>query len=132
MHDTKGDMGFMEAVLSMMAVVLALTAFFGAVMLLTASDHGQSYRFDAGMLDGEITDGEFVPGYQDYLREYLDASGKKFVSVDAEIPGGFCGEIKKETAGTDPGRGYTSLFSAGTASDDAGRRIPVWCRVVFC
>ena len=126
-----GDMGFMEAVLSMMAVVLALTAFLGAAALLITADAESDLRFDAGMLGGEISGGEFIPSYGRYLQEYLDATGRLYVSVEAAVPGGFC-EDSLISAGTDPGSGYSTVFRTGSVDCDGGRKVPAVFRVSIC
>ncbi len=115
----------------MMAVVLALTAFLGAAAVLISADSGADLRFNAGMLGGEILDGEFVPSYEGYLQEYLDATGRSYVSVEAEIPGGFCGD-NTISAGTDPGSGYSTLFRTAAIGCDGGRKVPAVFRVMIC
>ena len=126
-----GEMGFMEAVLSMMAVVLALTAFLGAAALLISADSEEDLRFNVGMLGGEIINGEFVPSYECYLQEYLDASGKTYVSVEADVPGEFC-EDSSVSLGTDPGSGYSTLFRTMSIGCDGGRKVPAIFRVTIC
>ncbi len=124
-------MGFLEAMLAMMAVVLTLTAFLGAAALLMVADAETDLRFDLERLDGEIVSGEFVPSYEDYLQEYLDVTGRVYVSVEAFVPGGFCPD-RTTSAGEDPGSGYCTLFKTTTVSCDGGRILPAVFRVVAC
>ena len=130
-RDDHGDMGFLEAMLAMMAVVLALTAFIGAAALLIAADADTDLRFDLEELGGEIVGGEFVPSYEDYLQEYLDVTGRAFVSVEAEVPGGFC-QKSVLSAGADPGSGYATLFRTVAVPCEGGRMFPAVFRVIAC
>jgi hypothetical protein len=125
-----GDMGFLEAIMAMMAVVLALTAFLGAAALLIVADADTDLRFDLDRLGGEVSDGEFRPSYADYLQEYLDVTGRPYVSVEAEVPG-FCPRTAI-SAGVDPGSGYTTLFRTVAVPCDGGRAVPAVFRVVAC
>ncbi len=127
----EGDMGFLEAMLAMMAVVLTLTAFLGAAALLMVADADTDLRFDLEKLGGEVSNGEFVPSYEDYLQEYLDVTGRTYVSVEADVPGGFC-EKSALSMGEDPGSGYATLFKTTTVSCDGGRILPAVFRVIAC
>ena len=66
-RNAEGDMGFLEAMLAMMAVVLALTAFIGAAALLISADADTDLRFDLDKLGGDVVGDEFEPSYEDYL-----------------------------------------------------------------
>ncbi len=129
-RNADGDMGFLEAMLAMMAVILTLTAFMGAAAILMAADSDADLRFDAGRLGGEVSGGEFVPSYGDYLQEYLDVTGRRYVSVEAVVPG-FCG-MERTSAGEDPGSGYTTLFRTAVVGCDGGRAVPAVFRVIAC
>jgi len=129
-RNVDGDMGFLEAMLAMMAVVLALTAFIGAAALLMAADADADLRFDLEKLGGEVADGEFKPAFEDYLQEYLDVTGRSYVSVETEVPG-FC-ERSVVSAGEDPGSGYFTLFRTSVVSCDGGRAVPAVFRVIAC
>ncbi len=129
-RNAEGDMGFLEAMLAMMAVVLTLTAFIGAAALLISADAETDLRFDLEKLGGEVVGDEFSPSYEDYLQEYLDVTGRAYVSVEAEVPG-FCA-MSSISAGKDPGSGYTTLFKTATVSGDGGRVLPAVFRVIAC
>ncbi|MBO4348891.1 MAG: hypothetical protein J5812_04890 [Candidatus Methanomethylophilaceae archaeon] len=129
-RNAEGDMGFLEAMLAMMAVVLALTAFIGAAALLISADADTDLRFDLDKLGGEVVGDEFEPSYEDYLQEYLDVTGRVYVSVEAEVPG-FCAKITT-SAGKDPGSGYATLFRTATVSGDGERVLPAVFRVIAC
>ncbi len=129
--DKQGDMGFLEAMLAMMAVVLTLTAFLGAAALLMVADADTDLRFDLEKLGGEVSGGDFVPSYEGYLQEYLDVTGRMYVSVEAEVPGGFC-EKSILSLGEDPGSGYQTLFRTAVVQCDGGRVLPAVFRVIAC
>ena len=130
--DIRGDMGFLEATLAFMAVMVALTAFLGAVAVLASSETEDDLRFDMNALRGNVEDGRFEPYYEDYLQEYLDATGRRYVRVEATVPGGFCEAASVVQAGTDPGSGYTSAFHTSVVGCDGGRVVPAMYKVVVC
>ncbi len=130
--DNRGDMGFLEATLAFMAVIVALTAFLGAAVLIAQSGHAEDLRFDMNALEGTVVDGRFEPGYEDYLQEYLDATGHQYVRVEAKVPGGFCEEPEAVQAGTDPGSGYSTAFHTSVVECDGGRAVPAIFKVVSC
>ncbi|MBO4569483.1 MAG: hypothetical protein J5674_06005 [Candidatus Methanomethylophilaceae archaeon] len=125
-------MGFLEATLAFMAVVVALTAFLGAAAVLAQHAQEDGLRFDMSALDGAVVDGRFELYYEGYLQEYLDVTGRMYVRVEAEVPGGFCDGRSVVQAGHDPGSGYTSAFHVSVVECEGGRVVPAVYRVVAC
>lgn len=129
--DSKGDMGFMEAMLSAMAVITVLMAFIGSVSTMVVVSDVSMEGFDTRMLKGEISDGVFQPFYVDYLYECRDLYGYSSVTVKVTIPGGFCEEPEPVSTGGDGGFKHT-LFHTDVVHSDKGRSIPVFYEVVLC
>ncbi|MBR7153391.1 MAG: hypothetical protein IKD00_06605 [Candidatus Methanomethylophilaceae archaeon] len=129
--DSKGDMGFLEAVLSAMAVVTVLMAFIGTVSTALVASEVSMDGFDTRMLDAEISEGVFVPYYLDYMQDCMDVHGYSSVTVSVSVPGGFCEDPGTVTVG-EPGGFKRTLFHTDTVECDSGRTVPVFYEVELC
>lgn len=129
--DSKGDMGFLEAVLSAMAVVTVLMAFIGSVSTMMVASEIPMDGFDTRMLDAEISDGVFIPFYGDYMQECMDLHGFTSITVRAVVPGGFCDDPGELTIGGVGGFKHT-LFHTDVIECDSGRTVPVFYEVILC
>lgn len=129
--DTCGDMGFLESMIAMMAVITVLMAFLGvsthtAVVITDPTD-----GLDPDMMDGRIVDGEFVPGFGEYIADYCDSRGLNGISVTVLVPGGYCEGIPPLTVGEMDGRPFTRTLTSIIPLDD-GRSVTAVFEVTVC
>lgn len=126
----RGDMGFTEAMLSTMAVVMVLTAYVAASASMASVQGDLLEGFDLGELDGRVEDGSFVPSYGGYLEEFVSKSGCSGVSVRAEVPGGFAsGDV---TVFGDMDGPRDSVTHVSSVDAGGGRRVPTVFEVTVC
>lgn len=121
----------MEALVAFMAVAIVLTAFMGALASTTVETSDPTESLDAGRFTGTMEDGVFVPGYTEYLEEFLDSRGFEGATVLVGIPGGFCGEVAPDIFGSMDGLLFSRMIP-GTVTDGAGRVVPAVFEVILC
>ena len=101
--DDRGDMGFLESMMAVMAVILVLTAFLGLAVGAAGIASDPTEGLDPDKITGEIVDGEFVPAFQDYLEGYLESKDLSGASVTVIVPGAFCETSEPFVIGTTDG-----------------------------
>lgn len=129
--DEKGDMGFMESMIAMMAVVLVLSAYLGLLTHSVAQISDPTDGIEASELTGTVDDGAFVPGFEDYVRGYIDSKGLSGASVRVIVPGGFCEDPEPFVIGDISGRTTTASFSSTVDIGD-GRTVMAIYEVTLC
>lgn len=129
--DRSGDMGFMEAVVAFMAVTVVLTAFMGALVTTTVVTADPTESLDPGEFSGTVESGVFVPGFEDYIRGFVDTKGLAGASVSVTVPGGFCSWSEPFIVGDVDGMLFSRSIH-GTVTDDSGRTLPALYEVVLC
>ncbi len=129
--DDCGEIGFLESMVATMAVVLVLTAFLGLAMGASVVSSDPTHDLDPGMLTGEILNGEFFPGYSDYIESYVSMRGLSGATVAVTVPGGFCHAAEPLVIGSMEGdlwsRSMTSLVGC-----DGDRSVVAVFEVVLC
>lgn len=126
LNNRKGDMGFGEAAISVIAVVLVLNAFAVAV---AGHDYGSDPgKLDFGMLDFSVSDGKFVLDSVGYVESYIQRENLDGLELKVSCP---LYEDYRCSFGS--GTEYNFIYSGtGVAHDDCGRTIPVVYRVFVC
>ena len=127
----KGDMGFMEAMVAFMSVMIVLSVFLGVMANVTIEATDPVGTVDADRITGTVEAGVFIPGYPDYLGEFLDHTGCSGISVSVRIPGGFCEVPPPMTMGTMDGA-VSSRTISSVVEDDNGRCFPAIFEVTVC
>lgn len=123
----RGDMGFGEAVISMIAVVIVLNALiFAVVSYDTGSDHeGPDFR----MLDGHVSEGRYVLDSEEYLQAYFERHGFSGLCLKVSIPTST--EDYIISIGSDTG--YNAIHSGtGLVRSDSGAVLPAVYKVFVC
>jgi hypothetical protein len=120
--DSKGDMGFGEAMVATMAVVIVFNILAVAI-LSDQSSESTDPGAEIHTPDGSVIDGRFVfdPTYG--LQDSLDDLGLRGISVNARFPGGLYDDVSFETGdmtGDTNIRRYVS-----TVTDDHGCHVVV-------
>lgn len=130
--DESGGMEFLESMIAVMAVAVVLAAFLGMSASL-AADHmsDPTEGLDPARLGGEIRDGAFVPGFEDYISGYVESRGLGGAAVTVTVPGGFCEEPERYVTGSQDGPRWSASF-VSTVPCDGGRTVPVFFEVVLC
>ena len=129
--DGRGDIGFMEAMIAMMAVVVVLTAYLGLAAHVASDPMDPTDSLEEAFFTGSVESGRFVPGYVDYVESFLDTSGFSGISVSVSVPGGFCDPPDVLSKGAMDGRMSSRTFMP-LVSDDSGRVFPVVLEVTVC
>lgn len=129
--DREGDMGFMEAMVSMMVVAIALAMYIGATVGTVTVTSDPLDGFDIDSLGCEIADGCILVESDDYVDSYLSITGIKGLSVSISVPGD--GSIRPETivCGTMDTVSHSRSFSSVVDSDH-GRAVVVIYEVSAC
>ncbi len=132
MHaDDRGDMGFMESIVAMLAVVTVAAAFIGVLAYSAGVAADPTDGIDPGMVSGTIADGEFVPGFEDYAVTFAESRGLSGISVSVKVPGGFCAAVPAFTYGSMDGSLYTRVMTS-LVPDDNGRSVLAIFEVTAC
>lgn len=129
--ERRGDMGFMEAMVSFMAVALVLTAFTGVLAVTEVDSADPTDGLDPRMFTGTIESRGFVPGFTGYIDRYVDSNGLSGASVVVTIPGDYCEEPEAFVIGSMDGMVYGRQIP-GTVTDDSGRTLPAMFEVMLC
>lgn len=82
--DCRGDMGFMEAMVSMIAVSVVIGMYVALVATASAAAYSPLEDFDVDSLDADISDGVRVS--ESYLHMYLGSTDIRGLSVAVSIP----------------------------------------------
>ena len=134
--DRGGDIGFMEAMVATMIVIMALLFFMGASSALASFDSDPMDGFEYEFLDAGIADGILVSDNSRLVEGYMLTSGAIGVRVDVLVPGGFCEGTCVEMYGSMDGEGNRRTFIS-LIEDDDGRKVvavfgvTVWFRIVM-
>lgn len=130
-NERRGDMGFMEAIVSFMAVALVLTAFIGVLAVTEVDSADPTEGLDPAMFTGTVEARTFVPGFSSYIGHYVDVNGISGASVVVTVPGGYCEEPGPFVVGSLDGMLYGRQIP-GTVTDDEGRTLPALFEVMLC
>lgn len=129
--DGRGDIGFMEAMIAMMAIMTVLAAFLGLVAHSASEISDPTEALDGRFFTGSAECGTFVPEYTDYVTSFLDLTGCSGISVSVSIPGGFCDPPDVITEGSMDGDLSSRTF-VRMVSDDSGRTFAAIVEVTVC
>lgn len=130
-NERRGDMGFMEAMVSFMAVALVLTAFIGVLAVTEVDSADPTEGLDPAMFTGTVEAQTFLPGFTEYIDRYVDANGLSGASVVVTVPGDYCEEPEAFVVGSMDGMLYGRQIP-GTVTDDEGRTLPAMFEVMLC
>ncbi len=127
--DSKGDMGFNEAMLSMMVVSLVLGAYLIFISGAAVADYDPIEDFEVDSLNLDTSDGvEISSSYLFICLATMDVSG---ISVDVIIPG-FIEDVYHLEVGECNGSEYSKNYIRVCEYAD-GRTVPAVIKVVaYC
>lgn len=126
----RGDIGFPEAMISVMMVTIVLTAYLGAFVLHTADIEEKAPEFDRRITQtASVAEGKIVMNINDALSDFLNRSGCKGVIVKCSAfhnrttivsdasegiqEGKIISERYSQVLKGDEGRIYTATFEVG-------------------
>lgn len=119
--DRRGDLGFMEAMVAMMVVTMALVMFMGVSSSMVSFHSDPMDMFDGDSLNAKYADGKVVCDNSGTMDGFLMNSGASGVEVVVRIPG-FCDEPTKESSGTQEGNVCRRTFMSNV-DGDGGRTL---------
>lgn len=123
----RGDLGFGEAVISMIAVVIVLNAFAFAVASFDAGSDPEGPDFR--MLKGHVVEGRYVFDSEGYLQSYFERHGFSGLCLKVSIP--TSAEDYVISLGSDTA--YRMVHSrTGLVRGDSGAVLPAVYRVFVC
>ncbi|MDR3206020.1 MAG: hypothetical protein LBT41_02840 [Candidatus Methanoplasma sp.] len=126
----KGGLGFPEAMMAAMAVILVLTAYIG----FFAAERGVEAEpeFDRGLAAGvTIEDGELSGDLDNDLAAFMERHGYRGVMLRCRAPGGMASGILEFGAGSMEGIIFGERFLKAVESDD-GRTVTVLFEAAIC
>jgi len=86
--DRRGDIGFLEALVATMAVIMVLTAFTGFLAAMTLEDAAEIPGFDRNAADGiTIADRAYTGDLGSALQKEMDRWGYAGITVRCYAPG---------------------------------------------
>ena len=124
--DSKGDMGFGEAIIATIAVVLVFNILMVTVVLDRTSDDIDP-GMDPEVLQGKVVEGVFVPGFLDQLEACIYDGVLSGVLVDVVFPGAIYNGTSFER-GQRTGIPHVSRYLS-TVGDDLGCDVAVMYEV---
>ena len=131
-RNKRGEGGFMEALVALMMVTIALTAFLG---MLAYSEIGESYdemTLDTGFIeDLRIVNGEITGETEKQLERFVEKNGLNGARLNVKVAGTLSDSSLERNYGTADGNKvgtFTGTFSIG--SDD-GRTFAASYEVVY-
>ncbi|MDR0524220.1 MAG: hypothetical protein LBG62_07380 [Candidatus Methanoplasma sp.] len=128
--DKNGGFGFPEAVMAMMVVSLALTAYLG--FFASSAAAGGAPSIDRGIADGvSVVSGSVSGDLSDDLRALVEKRGYRGASVRCYDPCGAASGSLEFSTGSMDGRVYGERFLRAVPSDD-GRAIPLVFEAAVC
>lgn len=131
LSNDRGDFGFMEAMVAMMAVIVVLTAYLGVAASTVTVMIDPTEGVDGTHLTGTVEDGVFVPSYGDYIESYAISRGLTGISVSVTVPGGFCEVPEPMVIGTIDGEKWSRTVTSTIDAGD-GRTIVAVFEVTAC
>ena len=128
--DSRGDFGFYESMVAMMAVTMVLAAFLAVAIGSISVSADPTEGIDGSMLTGTVEDGVFVPGYEEYVASYMESRGLSGISVSVQIAK-FCDEAPLVSYGTFDGETWSRTFTS-LVGDEEGRTLVAIFEVTAC
>ena len=129
--DQRGSLDFIEGIVATMAVAAVLSAFLGLAVWSASEASEPLDGFDPDMLQGTVSECGYVPGFEEYLSEYVDSHGLRGIVVRTLVPGPFCSQPEDVVVGTSDSITETRVFISTVDSDD-GRRFVIVHEVSAC
>jgi len=130
--DRKGDIGFMEAMMSMMVVILTLTAFIGAFSIHMAHENAQRTIFEEDFQDSFSISGKGIVGDPtEAIIRMMEFEGFKGIVVRCSVPGMDSIPDRMFSAG-EVTKSIESTKRLVTLGGDDGRSIPAIIEVAIC
>lgn len=127
--DKKGDIGFPEAMMSVMIVTVVLTLFLGA-FVLNSNNSSDDLTFNEEIInDFSIECSELK--YNGDTEAYVQKNGYTGVSILCTVPGEFIDCDLTVSCGTLDGSMFSDRYLVTIKADD-GRSIPVLFEVAVC
>ncbi len=128
----KGDMGFPEAMMAVMVVMIVLTVYLGAFLIHAHTSEDDVPEFNTNVLSGISIENDRVTGdlYQD-LSGYVEHNGYRGAIITCCVPGDSVECDLSFSFGDIDGDITTKRFTRVIPSDD-DRMIPVVFEVMLC
>ena len=131
-RNKRGEGGFMEAMVALMMVTIALTAFLG---MLAYSEIGKSddrVTLDTRFIeDLQIIDGEIVGETEKQLDHFVEKNGLNGARLTVEVAGTLSDASLVRTSGTAVGDNVGTFTGSFSISSDDGRVFAASYEVVY-
>ena len=131
-RNKRGEGGFMEAMVALMMVTIALTAFLG---MLAYSEIGKSddrVTLDTRFIeDLQIIDGEIVGETEKQLDRFVEKNGLNGARLTVEVAGTLSDASLARTSGTTIGNNVGTFTGSFSISSDDGRVFAASYEVVY-
>ena len=122
MMDRRGGMGFVEAMLAVMAVTVVLMMYMSSVATAVLMEADPVSDLDPEQMTAEVVDRRIEVGFEDYLEGFVSEHGINGAAVMVTVPGGFADGPYSTVLGTSAGEVHSRTFS-GNIPADHGRTV---------
>ena len=131
-RDKRGEGGFMEAMVALMMVTIALTAFFGMLAYSEIGGSDDSVSLDTRFIeDLRIVDGKVVGETDKQLSHFVEKNGLNGSRLTVKIAGTLSNASLLRSSGTEEGNNVGAITGTFSIPSDDGRTFTASYEVVY-
>ena len=130
--DKRGEGGFMEAMLALMMVTIALTAFLSMLAYCEIGGSDDEISLDTDFIeDAQLIDGKIVIEADDRLDRFVDMNGLNGARLSIRIAGTLSDASLIRSSGTEDGDNVSAINGTFPIGSDDGRVFVASYEVVY-
>ena len=130
--DKRGEGGFMEAMVALMMVTIALTAFIGMLAYSEIGKSDDSVSLDTRFVeDLQIVDGNIAGETGKYLDRFVEKNGLNGTRLTVKVAGSLSDASLLRTSGTEEGNNVGTFTGTFSIPSDDGRTFAASYEVVY-
>ena len=131
-RDRRGEGGFMEALIALMMVTIALTAFFGMLAYSEIGGSDDTISLDTGFIeDLRMVDGEIVGNTEKQLDRFIEKNGLNGTRLTVKVAGTLSDAVMIRTSGYEEGDNVGTMTGTFPIDSDDGRVFAASYEVVY-
>ena len=131
-RDRRGEGGFMEAIIALMMVTIALTAFFGMLAYSEIGESDDGISLDTGFIeDLKIIDGEIFGETEKQLDSFVEKNGLNGTRLTVKVAGTLSDAVMVRSSGYEEGNNVGTMTGTFSVDSDDGRVFAASYEVVY-
>ena len=131
-RDKRGEGGFMEAIVALMMVTIALTAFLGMLAYSEIGESDDEITLDTGFIeDLRIADGEIVGDTERQLDRFVEKYGLNGARLTVKVAGTLSDSSLQRASGIEEGNNVGTFAGTLSIGSDDGRTFAASYEVVY-